>query len=173
MLGDIAKVGKNAYQHMPCMGTDGDNLVNTAASADLDPVAETGALAGVVNAVRKGKRARGTSAGAVADVSLLGGMLKIAVVRGVATVRRLAGGTLVRSSQGSTVGGIVYNGDEYTLDALGDLEIPGVAKLDGRVVQNTPQGLKVIGLRVTLLDGSLSVIDLGVAQVGINARKRS
>ena len=40
----------------------------------------------------------------------------------------------------------------------GVLEIPGVARLERAVVTKTRNGISVIGLRVTLLDGSGAVV---------------
>ena len=47
------------------------------------------------------------------------------------------------------------------------LEIPGVAKLERHVVTRTATGIKVVALRITLLDGSGAVINLGEAQLQI------
>lgn len=170
VLGDISAVGPNAYQDMPCMGTDGEVLSNTLASIDLDPVGTTGAAVGAAKSTRGRRTATGITAGSVADVSLLNGALEITLARGVATVRRLRDGSLTRSAAGSTVGEITFNDQPQSLDALGELEIPDVARLQAKVVERQADGLRVVGLRVTLLGGALSVIDLGVAQSGIRPR---
>ena len=49
------------------------------------------------------------------------------------------------------------------------LEIPGVAKLErARVSRDSATGIKVIALRVTVLDGSGAVINLGEAALQIH-----
>ena len=47
------------------------------------------------------------------------------------------------------------------------LNIPGVAKLERNVVHRYTNGISVIALRVTLLDGSGAVLDLGEAHLKI------
>jgi hypothetical protein len=47
------------------------------------------------------------------------------------------------------------------------LEIPGVAKLERGVVTRSRHGLAVIGLRVTLLDGSGAIVNLAEASLRI------
>jgi hypothetical protein len=42
-----------------------------------------------------------------------------------------------------------------------------VAKLERKVVTRSKTGLKVVALRVTLLDGSGAVVDLGEAKLNI------
>ncbi len=39
-------------------------------------------------------------------------------------------------------------------------------------MERTPTGMKVVALRIHLLDGSLAVIDLGTAVVGIKRARR-
>lgn len=174
ILGDTAQIGRNAYQPVPCTGTEGQDVVRKLAGADLSPIAQTGAVAGGANA-RKAARgvAMAKTAGTAADVELLDGALEIKVVTGVADVRRTANGKLKTSAKGTHVGEILVNGDSYTLDALGELEIPGLAKLQGGVKERLTNGLKVVGLRITLLDGSLAVVDLGVAVAKIRPTKKS
>ena len=60
--------------------------------------------------------------------------------------------------------------DGESREILGDgLEIPGLAKLQSKIVTQSPKGLKVVALRITLLDGSLAVIDLGSVSLGIKS----
>jgi hypothetical protein len=47
------------------------------------------------------------------------------------------------------------------------MEIPGIAKLERAVVKRGHSGLSVIGLRITLLDGSGAVINLAEANLRI------
>lgn len=172
IIGDVAQVGRNAYQPIPCIGTDGKDVIKELASADLSPLATTGDVAGGVNAKKTARGAYARAAGKVANVSIGDGALDITAVTGVAEVRRTRTGDLTRSDKGTTVGAITANGTAYSLDALGNLEIPGVAKLQADVTQKLSNGLKVIGLRVTLLDGSLAVVDLGVALAKIRPTKK-
>jgi hypothetical protein len=74
---------------------------------------------------------------------------------------------LVRSARGTQVGTITANGQVQTFPRTGVLEIPGVARLERRVVTRSRNGITVVALRVTLLDGSGAVIDLGEASLRI------
>jgi hypothetical protein len=47
------------------------------------------------------------------------------------------------------------------------LEIPGIAKLERGVVTRTHNSISVIGLRITLLDGSGAVVNLAEAKLRI------
>ena len=47
-----------------------------------------------------------------------------------------------------------------------------MAKLERNVVDEDPSGIEVVALRVTLLDGSGAVIDLGEAKLGIKRAER-
>lgn len=173
VLDDVAQIGRTANQPLSCTGTDGQTITKKLASADLSPLAETGATSGSAWAVKgKGAIARAKTSGSAANVVLLDGALKISVATAVATARRTAKGALKTSAAGSHVGTITANGNAYQLDPLGELEIPGVAKLEGRVVQRLTTGIKVVGLRITLLDGSLAVVDLGVALARVRPTKR-
>lgn len=169
-LQDVAKLGRTPYQPMPCQGTKGQDVVKKLVGLDLDPLGTVGAVAAGVNGRNGATKAVGKAAASVADISLFDDVLQIKAVTGVASVTRLKGGKLSRSSKGSQVVEIIANGESYTLPALGALEIPGLAKLQGGVEKKLRNGLKVIGLRITLLDGSLATIDLGVAQVTIRPK---
>ena len=77
------------------------------------------------------------------------------------------GNKVTRNTNGSTVGTITANGEPQSFPDTGVLEIPGVAELEPRVVQKIPGGIKVVGLRITLLDGTGAVIDLATAKIRI------
>ena len=174
ILGDVAQIGRTANQPLSCTGTDGKTAVKKLVGADLSPLAEVGATSGTAFGVKgKGAIARARTTGSAADVVLLDGALKISVATGVAQVQRTAKGKLKLSAAGTRVGTITANGDAYHLDPLGELEIPGIAKLEGRVIERLTTGLKVVGLRITLLDGSLGVVDLGVALAKVRPTKRT
>ena len=83
-------------------------------------------------------------------------------------VERLRNGTLRRNTSGTTLGTITVNGRTETIPASGVLEIPGVAKLERNVVDKIANGLHVVSLRVTLLDGSGAVFELGEASLRIS-----
>jgi hypothetical protein len=47
------------------------------------------------------------------------------------------------------------------------LRIPGVARIESNVISRTRRGISVTALRVTLLDGSLAVINIAHARASI------
>ena len=62
---------------------------------------------------------------------------------------------------------MLLNGEAQTFPDTGVLEIPGIAKLQRAVVTKLSNGVSVVGLSVTLLDGSGAVLDLGNARLTI------
>ena len=74
---------------------------------------------------------------------------------------------VVRNAKGSRLGAITTSGHRLTFPKTGVLEIPGIAKLERNVVTRSSTGIKVVALRITLLDGTGGVVDLGEAQLGI------
>ena len=80
--------------------------------------------------------------------------------------------TLTSSTKGTTVGRITVNGQPQEFPDTGVLEIPGVAKLETAVTQKLKNGLAVTALRITLLDGTGAVIDLGNARFQVRRPAR-
>lgn len=58
------------------------------------------------------------------------------------------------------------DGEAHAFPDSDVLEIPGVARLEAKVVVRKRHVISVVGLPVTLLDGSGAVIDLGTARIG-------
>jgi 3D (Asp-Asp-Asp) domain-containing protein len=165
-LGDSLKVGRTPLSLVPCRGTGGKLRAKDITGVDLGDLGSvTGVASGVV-AVNRAQVAEGTVAGRVAEVSLLDGRIQVKGILGVANVKRERG-VLTRDSEGSTVLDIVVDGKHYSLKALTKIEIPGVVKMQDALKIKTDNGLRVIGLRITLLDGTGATLDLGVAQLGI------
>ncbi len=174
-LRGAAQVGRTGYQPIPCTGTDNKDVVKDVADADLSPLAVAGVVAGGVNAGRTKRGAKAKAAGVVTDISLGDDSLQVAVVRGVANVRRSKNGKLFANTLGTHIGEITAGGESYDLDELGQLTIPGVAELQSNVVTKSRNGLKVIGLRVVLLgeDNDVVIVDLGVAEAKIRPTKKA
>jgi hypothetical protein len=165
-LADNARVGRTPLLLMPCQGTKGKEQFKDTARVNLDnQVIAKGLLTGQV-ATNGREAARGTEAAQVADVSLGAGRIVITAVRGVVNVERTRAGVL-SNIKGTSVGRIVIDGKTYSLPRSGALEIPGLVRIQDAVRTKLKNGLKVVGLRVTLLDGSGAVVDLGIAQLGI------
>ncbi|CAI9412066.1 choice-of-anchor P family protein [Nocardioides sp. T2.26MG-1] len=167
VLGGVLTSGRNPLSIMPCQGTKGQPLTRSDAHVDLGGGLVVDAVSSSQWGKRYDRRSKAWERGSVAGINLGDGALKIDAVVGKATVIRKAGGGIVRSAAGTSIGTITANGEPQDIPIDQTIEIPGVAKLEPKVVQRLAAGLKVIALRITLLDGSGAVIDLGVAKTTI------
>ena len=71
------------------------------------------------------------------------------------------------TADGTTVGKVLVGGQEMAFLDTDVIEIPGLAKIEQHIVTKGKIGIKVVALRITLLDGTGAVIDLGSAQRAI------
>lgn len=165
-LQDNTKVGRTPLSIMPCKGTKGEVKTKSIAAVDLGGQAVVRGLDSEQMARQRPGFATGYEEGHVAKVNLGDGQLVVNAIVGKANVTR-TGDTLVRNAKGTTVGSIVANGQTYSFPDSGVLQIPGIAKLEEAVVHQIKNGISVIALRITLLDGSGAVIDLGLAEFQI------
>ena len=159
--------GPNPLTVMPCQGTGGHAHGKTLADVDLAGLAVVHGLTSRNRAGQTRARAHGYETGKVGRVNLGGGALVVDAIVGRAAVTRTAQG-ITRTAKGTSVGKITVNGVVRRFPRTGVLEIPGVAKLEERIVHRTRTGLSVTALRITLLDGTGAVIDLGQAQLSIS-----
>ena len=151
---------------MPCQGTNGIVRTKEIASADLGGQAVVGAVTSSQMGKQKDGFATGWEKATVASIDLGGGQLVITGIVGKVQVTR-KGHTVTSNSDGTTVGKIVANGQEYAFPDTDVIEIPGVAKIERNIVTKGKIGISVVALRITLLDGTGAVIDLGSAQLYI------
>lgn len=164
--GDIAKSGPNPLSVMPCQGTYGRTREKSLASVDLGGQLIVKGASSLVRGSQGDRRAHGTSRAEVARLDLGGGQLVVDDIVGKVSVSR-HGRHLKRSTSGTQLGTVTVAGQRQTFPRTGVLEIPGVAKLERAVVHRTHRGISVIGLRITLLDGSGAVVDLAEARLKI------
>jgi hypothetical protein len=165
-LADNVKVGRTPLSLMPCKGTKGQVKEKAVAHVDLGGQAIVRGVHSEQMARQRPGFATGYELGNVARVNLGDGQLIVNAIVGKANVTR-KGDTLIRDTKGTRVGEIVANGRSYSLPPSGVLEIPGLVKLQEGVVRKIKNGISVIGLRITVLDGSGAVIDLGLAEFQI------
>lgn len=162
--------GPTPFTIMGCPGTRGLIVGKKLAKVNIaDGVVVDGATSS-----QMGKQGAGFATGweraSVAEVNLSGGLIIKGII-GKANVTR-KGGKVTSDITGTTIGSIVLDGEEMAFPDTDVLEIPGVAKLERSVVKRTLIGISVISLRITLLDGSGAVIDLGTAKLVIRASGR-
>jgi hypothetical protein len=170
-VGGVLDVGRTPLSLLPCQGTRGQIQKKALVGLDLGGQVDVGALTSEQMANQNAKRSWGFERGKVASITLGDGALKIDGVVGQANVSR-AKGKVVRSARGTTIGRVTFNGQRQTFPDTGVLEIPGIAKLQPKVVTKTRNGIKVVGLRITLLDGTGAVLELGQANLAIGASGR-
>lgn len=171
-LDDNVRSGPQPLSYMPCQGTFGE--VKDKVVAGVEPAEEL-AVSGVRNEVMgktigKGdkRRATGYLESRIARVTL--GPLTVNAIKGRVNVTRFVGGRLLRNVKGTTLGEIVVDGEPRAIPDPGQsLDIPGVAKLEANVVTKVKNGIKVTALRLTLLDGTGAVVELGNAELRIKS----
>ena len=167
VLGGVLTSGRNPLSLMPCQGTHGKILGKDDVDVDLGGGLHVEGVSSKEWGKRFADRSEAWERGSIAGLDLGDGQLQIEAVVGKASVTRTAGGKLIRSTEGTRIGAITVNGEPQELPIDQVIEIPGVAKLEPKLVEEVAGGLKVIALRITLLDGSGAVLDLGVAKTTI------
>ena len=158
--------GPTPLSLMPCEGTHGQVGVKDLAGVNLGGQVIVGAVHSEERSSQTSTKATGYELGKVAGLTLGNGQLVIKAIVGKVTVTRTEAG-ITRSISGTQVGSVLLNGEAQTFPDTGVLEIPGIAKLQRAVVTKLSNGVSVVGLSVTLLDGSGAVLDLGNARLTI------
>ena len=165
-VGDLVRTGPQPVQPIGCQGTRGQVRSNSLASVSLPGVLQVTAADASVMGDQSKKRASGFTQATIAHADVLNGTLVLDAIRARAHVARTRHDVKV-DTDGTTVGQILLNGQPISLEALDDVEIPGVLKVDTKVTTKGGAGIEVIAVRVTLLDGTGAVIDLGHAALDI------
>ncbi|KQW47933.1 hypothetical protein ASC77_16125 [Nocardioides sp. Root1257] len=170
--GDIVRLGRNPLTKMPCQGTNGVERKRELAGLDLGGQVVIGAASSSSVGDQDKRRAWGRERSRVASINL-GGALQVTGIVGQVNVARYGPNRtkLKANTRGTTLGRLVVNGQSQTLPAQG-LEIPGVAKLEPSITTRIPGGIKVTALRITVLDGSGAVIELGNARLVVKRLKK-
>jgi hypothetical protein len=165
-LTDLVHSGPQPLSLMGCLGTRGHRVTKSIAGVDVG-----GQL--VVNGLSSSQRSsqdprgHGFEQASVARINLGHGQLVVNGIVGRVRVEQTAHG-LVRSAKGTRLGSVTVGGKTVRFPRTGVLEIPGVAKLERHVVSRSKTGIKVVALRLTVLDGSGAVINLGEAELQLH-----
>jgi hypothetical protein len=163
--GGIVRSGAQPLTKLPCEGTYGKTRQKSLASVDLGGQLVIKGANSRVRGAQFAHGARGSTRAEVAQVKL-GGQLVIDGIVARANVTR-NGDHVTRDARGSTLASVTVAGQKQVFPKTGVLEIPGIAKLERHIVHKTHNGVRVIGLRITLLDGSGAVINLAEASLAI------
>jgi hypothetical protein len=160
--------GRTPLSLMPCQSTDGKVTTKKIQHSDLGGGVLASGLQSQQFAEDRANKSVAWERGSVSHLTFGGDQLDVNGIIGKVTAVR-QGGKVTTSIKGSTVGTITANGEEQQFPDTDMLNIPGVAKLERFITEKTRNGISVIALRITLLDGSGSVIDLGQAKIAIRA----
>jgi len=78
-------------------------------------------------------------------------------------------GSRERSAAGTRIGRILVGGESINIPAPGEsITIPGVAEITFKTYRRLSNGLDVTGLRIELLDGQGTIVELGRAKAIID-----
>lgn len=167
VLDPVVTIGANPFQSVPCEGSGGKIKSASLVGLDIPSALNVDAAKVRVFGNQVGRRrARAWTEATIAHVSLGGGQLVIDGIKARANVLR-GRHKFIRDARGTGTLTITANGEPQTIPPAGVLEIPGLAKIEEKVVEKFRGGIQVIALRVTLLDGTGAVIDLGIAKTQV------
>ncbi|MEN8706976.1 MAG: choice-of-anchor P family protein [Nocardioides marinisabuli] len=170
VLGELVQVGRVVRQTMPCLGTDNEWQAADAADVNLGDQIVVQAASARQKGKQTKKKAVGTEVARIAKLDLGDGALVLDAIESKAKVTRLKNGRLKRSAS-AKVGAITAGGgDAQSLEDLDGLEIPGLLKIETGLKKKIKNGIRIIGLRITLLDGTGAVVDLATSKVTIADR---
>jgi hypothetical protein len=163
----VVNIGRTPVKPLPCEGTGGKIRSTKAVGLDIPGAIDVAAAQARVYGVQVGRRrAHAWTEATIAHVSLGGGAIEIDGIKARANVKRRKG-VLIRNTRGTSTLTITVDGEPQTIPPGGVLEIPGVVKLEEKVTTMTRGGIGVVALRVTLLDGTGAVFDLGIARTQV------
>lgn len=161
--------GRTPFDPMKCTGTGGRTTHKSVAGLDLADQVVASGLGTAQKTTNTMRRAHGFQEGHLAKLDIGQGQLVVKGIVGRVNVTRKGPGLhkLVRNIRGTTIGSITAGGQTKKFPKSDVLRIPGVAKLERNVKQKVAGGLRVTALRVTLLDGTGAVLDIGEAKLSI------
>jgi hypothetical protein len=165
-LDDNLTSGRTPLSLMPCQGTNGKVETEKLASVNLGGNVDVSDVQSQQMGEAKAGKSVAWERGSVAGLDIGDGQLVVDGIVGKVTVTR-GGGTVTKSFKGTTIGTVTVNGEEREFPDSDVIEIPNVVKIERSVKATFKNGASVVALRVTLLDGTGAVIDLGVAKVTI------
>ena len=174
--GSVVKSGPTAPAYLPCGGSNGTLVSNATAATTVPSVLSVGAVRSSAVSYDGAGRTTAITANRIANVSLLGGKIKVAALttRAVAS-RTTHGGS--RAATGTLFAGLTINGKAYagTVPANTKYSLPGLGTLYVNRQVTSANGLHVYGLQLVLgtATGGLpagATVTVGSASAGVNAK---
>lgn len=161
---DNVSIGAQPLSLMPCQGTNGELLKKSTARVDITEGLVVHGLSSRLIGDQTRQKAFGYTQGRVGLVDIGDGQVTVEAIVGRVNVTR-RGGDLERNIKGTSLGTIVINGEEAEFPDSDVIEVPGLVRLERNIVNKFANGMSVIALRITLLDGSGAVVNLGEARL--------
>ena len=168
---DHVSFGHTPLSVMPCQGTGGAEWTKSIVRVDRGSEIFLSGLSSRQMGEQTGILAQGFERGRVDVLEINGGELRVEKIVGRVNVIRRAG-QVERNTNGTQIGTVTANGETQQFPDSDVLNIPGVAKLERDIVDRSRNGISVTALRITLLDGSGAVLNLGVARLYIKPSGR-
>ena len=158
--------GPQPLLKMPCLGTKGE--IRTKSTSTTQPDPQLGAYEAHTREMgtQSGDSANGFTEATISSANVGAGQLVLSGIVGRVNVTRSAAG-LTKNTDGTTIGSVLVNGQAFALPNLDGFEIPGLVRVDTNIVTEVRNGLDVVSVRLTFLDGSGRVTDLGHARLAI------
>jgi len=161
----LLRSGPQPLLKMPCLGTGGQVRTKTTTHAG-DSGAQTNEAHTRQWSTATKEVARGYEEASIDSTDVGAGQLVLTGIVGRVNVTRTKTG-LARDIEGTTIGSATVNGQSFALPELDGFTIPGLVRVDTNVVTNLKDGIDVVAVRLTYLDGSDRVTDLGHASLSI------
>ena len=163
----LLRVGKQPLLKMPCEGTKGKVVRKSTAGVGDDASLSADKVTTRQRAVATSTMATGFEEAAVSSVSIGGDQITLTGIVGRVNVTRTKAG-VVSDTKGTTIGSVKIGGQTLALPDLDGFTIPGLVRIDTHITTKIRNGLEVVALRLTFLDGSGRVTDLGYARLQVN-----
>jgi hypothetical protein len=159
--------GRTPLLVMPCQGTGGDIKTRTAHNLTGSDT-NVGSASTSERANQAGSRMYMWTQARVSQATFgVTGLSARNIVARASVSFNKGDKTIHRSSEGTSEGAVYLNGTQRDVPKSGTLTIPNVAKIETNIVQRTRSGLRVIAMKVTMLDGSGFISYLGYASAGL------
>ncbi len=173
-VGGNVIAGEEFPQPMPCLGTHGNTLANSAASVTIPGVLATGTVTDTANGTANANKVSGEVTAAIQNLNLLGGMVTATVVEADVTASGNPPSLGDHSSfVGLSVAGQPGIGDNVPVNTKVPLAGIGTLWLHRVVQTGTSIRVIMIQLDVTVPSNPLglspgTVVDIASAQVNVN-----
>jgi hypothetical protein len=170
--GGVANSGRTAAQALSCEGTGGEVESTRVAAVRVPGIVALGEVTSEVRGNQVGNEAWAQGVSTVTGARFLGRQLVVTGVRAEGLVKR-SGGTYTRLARGTTLGRIELGGRRLELPRVGrTLVIPRIARITRGLVERIgANSLKVVGLRVQLLEGSRIESTVDLANVRLQVKR--